>query len=142
MPCGGLPVVRGGGAVVRIIEFCIGMMLVLLLMSSLASAAEVRVTWTANTEADLAGYRIYAADSSGGQVYGADKALVTAAKTATEARATIPEKKMFFTMTAFDAAGNESKPSIEIMVNGDGPPVPPVIIRIELIQNLYPGETR
>jgi hypothetical protein len=74
--------------------------------------SSLRLEWNANTEPDLAGYKIYGARSSG--AYGA--AVATVPKNATSFLATglQPGGTYFFVITAFDTAGNESVRSVEV----------------------------
>ena len=68
--------------------------------------------WTANTEPDLAGYKIYGATSSG--AYGAAVATVPANATSFVAPGLQRGVTYFFVITAFDTAGNESARSAEV----------------------------
>ncbi len=80
--------------------------------SSPQSAASLTLEWNANTEPDLAGYKIYGATSSGG--YGAANATAPANATSFVATGLQPGVRYFFVITAFDSAGNESAPSAEV----------------------------
>ncbi len=76
------------------------------------SSSSVTLTWNANTEKDLAGYRVYRATSSG--TYGAPIATIqgnTTSYVATELKLGLT---YFFVVTAFDIAGNESAYSNEV----------------------------
>lgn len=70
----------------------------------------VQLVWTANSEADLAGYKVYSSFTSG--VYGAPNGTVTAptAKVSNMQAG----KQYFFTVTAYDQSGNESQRSNEV----------------------------
>ena len=99
---------------------------VLLLGSSFVTAQDTKtvdlggefgLTWKANPESDLAGYRIYLSSTSGSYVYGADKAY------AQVGIMTEPESvghsisgagTYYFVVTAFDLGGHESLPSNEV----------------------------
>jgi fibronectin type 3 domain-containing protein len=70
------------------------------------------LTWTPNTESDLAGYRVYRATSSGG--YRAPIATVAPSSATYTATGLQPGRTYFFVVTAFDASGNESARSSEI----------------------------
>ena len=72
----------------------------------------MKLDWNANTESDLAGYRIYRSTSSGN--YGAPVATVPASATSFVATGLTPGVKYFFTITAFDKTGNESDKSSEV----------------------------
>lgn len=99
----------------------------LLTMAMPASAADVTLSWNANTESDLAGYKIYRSTISGR--YGAPEATVGKVTTYT---LTLPQLAVdttyFFAITAVDLAGNESKMSNEVSkVVAALPPPPPVL---------------
>jgi hypothetical protein len=66
--------------------------------------------WAANIEPDLAGYRIYHGTAPG--VYGVVQAVGTT--TTYQYTNLEPSKTHYFTITAFDTAGNESLPSLEV----------------------------
>ncbi|MCK6498418.1 MAG: hypothetical protein L6Q38_02950 [Nitrospira sp.] len=69
----------------------------------------VTVTWNANTEADLRGYRVYVGKSSGARSQMYDVGNVTST------RLTLPlGSTYFFVVTAYDSSGNESSPSGEL----------------------------
>jgi hypothetical protein len=74
--------------------------------------ASLTLRWNANTEPDLAGYRIYGAKSSG--AYGAPVATVPASATSFVATGLEPGVTYFFVISAFDTAGNESPRSAEV----------------------------
>ena len=69
----------------------------------------VTVMWSANTEADLQGYRVYVGTSSGSRAQVFDVGNVTST------RLTLPlGSTYFFVVTAYDRTGNESSPSGEL----------------------------
>ena len=77
-----------------------------------ARTANATVTWNANTEADLAGYRVYVGTTSGSynftgpfEVSGATSFTVPNLPVGTT---------YFFAVTAFDKSGNESTKSAEV----------------------------
>ncbi|MDR4460500.1 MAG: FG-GAP-like repeat-containing protein [Nitrospirales bacterium] len=75
-----------------------------------ATSDSATLQWTANQEANLAGYRIYRGTNPG--VYGVP---TTIGKTTTYQYTNLLEDKTYyFTVTAFDASGNESLPSPEV----------------------------
>jgi hypothetical protein len=80
--------------------------------SAAQSTASVTLRWNANTEPDLAGYRIYGAKSSG--AYGAPVATAPANATSFVATGLEPGVTYFFVITAFDSSGNESTRSAEV----------------------------
>ncbi len=69
----------------------------------------VTVTWSANSEGDLQGYRVYVGTSSGSRAQMFDVGNVTTT------RLTLPlGSTYFFVVTAYDRSGNESSPSGEL----------------------------
>lgn len=79
---------------------------------SASTAGTVTLTWNANTESDVAGYKVYRGTGSG--TYGAP--LTTLPKTTTSYTATGLQNgtTYFFAITAYDSAGNESPFSNEV----------------------------
>jgi fibronectin type 3 domain-containing protein len=76
------------------------------------SSSSVTLTWNANKESDLAGYRVYRATSSG--TYGAPIATIQGNTTSYVATGLQLGMTYFFVVTAFDIAGNESPYSNEV----------------------------
>ena len=76
------------------------------------ATSSVALTWNANTESDLAGYKIYRATTSGG--YGAPIATLQGNATTFTASGLQTGTTYFFVITAYDSAGNESPHSNEI----------------------------
>ena len=76
------------------------------------SNSSVTLTWNANKESDLAGYRVYRATSSG--TYGAPIATIQGNTTSYVATGLQFGTTYFFVVTAFDIAGNESAYSNEV----------------------------
>lgn len=77
-----------------------------------SSSSSVTLTWKANTESDLAGYRVYRATSSG--AYGAPIATIQGNRPNYIATGLQFGTTYFFAVTAFDIAGNESAYSNEV----------------------------
>lgn len=71
----------------------------------------VTLSWNANSESDLAGYKVYRATSSGG--YGAPIATLTAGTNQYVSSGLAKGFTYFFVITAYDQAGNESSYSSE-----------------------------
>jgi hypothetical protein len=76
------------------------------------STSSVTLTWNANTDSDLAGYKIYRATTSGG--YGAPIATLQGNITTYIAAGLQSGTTYFFVITAYDNAGNESLFSNEV----------------------------
>jgi len=118
---------------VSIMTFLTGVFLITLLAIPLF-AASIKVTWNANTEDDLAGYKIYYGTASG--VYGdpIDVGNVTNGIIPDVADKTV----YYVAVTAYDTSGNESGFSQEVSV--DIPdvtaPAAPTNIILEIIQRV------
>lgn len=78
---------------------------------SSTTAKSATLTWTANVETDLAGYKIYRATTSGS--YGAP--IATLSKTTSYSATNLSTgTTYFFVITAYDSVGNESSYSNEV----------------------------
>jgi len=75
------------------------------------TTGSVTLSWNANNESDLAGYKVYRATTSGG--YGAPIATLTAGTTQYVSSGLTKGFTYFFVITAYDQAGNESPYSSE-----------------------------
>ncbi len=84
----------------------------------MASAAQVDLAWDANTEADLAGYRVHWGETSGGYNQSADAGPATA-YTVT---GLVEGRTYHFAVTAYDLAGNASGYSNEVSYAVPGVP--------------------
>ncbi len=76
------------------------------------ASSSVTLTWNANTESDLAGYKVYRANSSG--AYGAPIAAIPGNTTSYIVTGLQFGTTYFFVVTAYDIAGNESAYSNEV----------------------------
>ncbi|TKB95636.1 MAG: hypothetical protein E8D41_00305 [Nitrospira sp.] len=76
------------------------------------ATSSATLTWSPNTESDLAGYKIYRATTSGG--YGAPIATLQGSATTYTATGLQMGTTYYFIITAYDSAGNESLPSNEV----------------------------
>ena len=100
-------------------------------------AAVVDVSWNANTEADLAGYKLYYGTDSG--VYGlpVDVGKVTSYSVTVNPKVTTT---YYVTLTAYDMSGNESpksdEASITVTVAGTTPPAKPTGLKMVIQQFL------
>ncbi|MBK5281300.1 MAG: fibronectin type III domain-containing protein [Nitrospiraceae bacterium] len=79
---------------------------------SAPATSSATLTWNANTDSDLAGYKIYRATTSGG--YGATIATVPGNITTYIAAGLQSGTTYFFVITAYDSTGNESPFSNEV----------------------------
>ena len=76
------------------------------------ATSSATVTWDANTDLDLAGYKVYRATASG--AYGASIATLSGNVTSYISASLQVGTTYFFTVTAYDTAGNESLHSNEV----------------------------
>lgn len=76
------------------------------------SATSVALAWNANTDADLASYKVYVSTSSG--MYGAAVATVPKPSTSFVVTGLQTSVTYFFVITAVDTSGNESPRSAEV----------------------------
>src|SRR5206468_2788644 len=93
-----------GGGITRTIN-------VTLMLSAPATSSAI-LTWTPNTETDLASYRVYQSTVQG--VYGAAIATVPAGTAGYTATGLAIGTTYYFRITAVDSANNESQPSNEV----------------------------
>lgn len=108
------------------IRKCLLLLVMLLGFCSLAHAGTVNIAWNANTEGDLAGYRLYYGETPRAQ--GAYSQSVTIGqKDATAWTLSVQPGVYYFALTAYDESGNESGFSAEVMaeVPADEPPGKP-----------------
>lgn len=81
------------------------------------------LTWNANTELDLAGYKVYRAVGSNPETL-----FATLGKVTTYTDATLPtvDGNVSYSLTAYDTNGNESQHSVTVTkVLNTNPPAPP-----------------
>jgi hypothetical protein len=83
--------------------------LVLLLVPPVAHAGDVVLQWDANTETDLAGYKVYYGSASG--TYGSP---VVIGKVTTHTLSQLPAGTYYFAVTAYNTSGLESGFSNEV----------------------------
>ena len=76
------------------------------------TTSSATLTWNANSETDLAGYKVYRATASG--AYGAPLATIPAGTVTYQASGLISGTTYFFTVTAYDSSGNESARANEV----------------------------
>mgnify|MGYP001582576303 CR=1 FL=1 len=92
---------------IRALHWGIGLLLTSFLWfySAIAAAGSLTASWTANTESDLAGYKVYYGTAT--KTYGApiDVGKVVTTYTVTELT---EQKTYYFAVTAYDTAGNQS----------------------------------
>ncbi|MCA9732123.1 MAG: hypothetical protein H6696_02245 [Deferribacteres bacterium] len=87
-----------------------GLFLTLVSCSLLLASVETEISWNANAEPDLAGYRVHVGTASGNysQIYDVGK------YTGYSLTLDEPGVTYFFAVTAYDTAGNESSYSEEV----------------------------
>lgn len=92
----------------------------MLLVASSAYSASIEFGWSANTESDLAGYRLYQTSQQGQYQYGSAKAVKQIpAGTQTCTLDVTADGTYYYVLTAYDTGGLESGPSNEVNVKVD-----------------------
>ena len=100
--------------------------ILVLLMVMNAPAVDKTFTWDANTEADLAGYRLYQSNVSNQYSIGSGWIAEIPAGTEILSYNVTPDETYYFVLTAFDVNGNESGYSNEVStVIDETAPAPP-----------------
>jgi len=102
----------------------------LILLASVCTAAQVKVSWTPNDEPDLAGYRLYHGNES--RNYTED--YLEIGKDAVSTFVTVPDGFHYWGLTAVDASGNESGYSQEAYLEIDSSaPSPPEGFKVRIV---------
>ena len=95
----------------------------LFLATQALTATNVTFNWDANTEQDLAGYRLYQSDTSGVYTFGAGNEIKDInAGVETVVIGDIPDGTYYWVLTAYDTGGKESGPSNEVTAILDAAP--------------------
>jgi len=113
--------------------------IILIFFSTMALAgSSVTFEWDANTEPDLAGYRLYQATTSGQYTFGdGNQVAIILAGTETVTLPDVPDGTYYWVATAYDLQGLESEPSNEVSATLDTiAPNPPGNLLITLIERL------
>ena len=107
-----------------------------LLFAATAIASDVTLAWDANTESDLAGYKLYYGNASGAYQNNVDVGNVT-----TYTVKDLTDGTWYFVVTAYDTADNESGFSNEVNSELNAtPPADPknvvitVVVKIQVNQ--------
>lgn len=87
--------------------------MVFLFMSSVAFATSIQVTWNANTDSDLSGYKVYYGTTSTGSY---TKIVDVGNVTAYSITNPTTGVTYYVAVTAYDTTGNESEKSTEVSV--------------------------
>lgn len=87
--------------------------IILLLLATSAQASTIELSWAANTESDLAGYKVYQGTASGSYGAPVDVGNVTSH---TVSLTPSVGTTYYFSVTAYDTSGNESLKSDEVSI--------------------------
>jgi len=85
-------------------------LLMTLFLVNVLYGADITATWNANSESDLAGYKVYYGTQSGNYSQSVDVGNTTSSTITIQDS----DKTYFFAVTAYDNAGNESGFSQEV----------------------------
>ncbi len=122
--------------VVGSIGLLIGLILLIWPTGILQADTVVNLAWDANTESDLAGYRIHYGTSSGN--YTLPTINIAGQNNARSIPSLQANTTYYFVVTAYDLAGNESQPSNEVAVQPTITTLPTIDGALELgTQSLY-----
>jgi len=104
------------------------------------AASDVTFEWDANSEADLAGYRLYISSASGNYDFGIGSSNLVATISPDAETYTllgVPDGTWYWVLTAYDTHDNESGPSNEVNADLDTTaPAPPQNFIIALIKKV------
>lgn len=125
----------GGSATFRFLPWLL-LPLLLFAPALVHAAGRATLAWDANTEADLAGYKVYVGTASGQYGPPVDVGLTATPTAPTHDVEPLEDGTYFFAVTAYDASGNESGFSNEVSKSIDStPPAPPSGLKV-LIQKI------
>lgn len=112
-------------------KIILGILMLFLSASTAFAAGRAILSWDANMEADLAGYRIYQSKTAGmGYVKVADVPKLLGDSVPTFTITPLVDGTYFWVVTAYDISGNESGFSNEVTKTIDStPPAPPSNLR-------------
>jgi len=71
------------------------------------------LSWSANTESDLSGYRVYYGTAPGTYIQGAAQGVNAGRVTSFIVNGLTSGRRYYFAVTAYDTSGNESPFSVE-----------------------------
>jgi hypothetical protein len=123
--------IKGEDMIMKRVIFAIISIMFFLSLGFLASAETIKLTWDANTEEDLAGYKVYSSRTNGGPY-----SLVSDVGNVIEYEINMTnesEGTIYYVATAYDLRGNESGYSNQASYNVDHTaPAPPTGCTIKL----------
>lgn len=82
-------------------------------------AKDINFAWDANSESDLAGYRLYQSGTSGSYTYGSGNEVAEIPAGTEVCTIDAADGTWYWVLTAYDTNGNESGPSNEVSANVD-----------------------
>ncbi len=109
--------------------------LVLLPVLSWAADKDITFAWDANTEPDLAGYRIYQSATKGQYTYGdiSPQKVADILVTETTKMVRVLPGNWYWVITAFDSGGLESGPSNELTIAPSAPTTFRITVIVEMV---------
>ena len=104
----------------------------LCLIATPVLAMDVNFAWDANSESDLAGYRLYQSGTSGSYTYGSGNEVAEISAGTETCTIDVADGTWYWVLTAYDTNGNESGPSNEVSASVDQTaPAPPVNLHFQ-----------
>lgn len=93
---------------------------------AIAGTSNVTIEWNANSEPDLAGYRLYQSTASGSYIFGQGNEVLDILAGTITGTINVADGTYFWVLTAYDTEHNESGPSNEVTMTLDatGPDAP------------------
>ena len=107
------------------------LILVVLLFAASAFSADVKLVWDANSETDLAGYKVYRSDTEGGPYTKTGNNIVVPETEFTDRN--VPNGTWYYAVTAFNTGGSESGYSNEVNQTINEAPGIPQNVKIVVI---------
>jgi len=116
----------------KIVLFLTVLLVPLFIIATPVFAIDKVFTWDANSESDLAGYRLYQSDTSGSYTYGSGNEVAEILAGTETCTIDVADGILYWVLTAYDSNGNESEPSNEVITTIDQTaPVAPTNLQVQ-----------